>query len=115
MVEYITLEDVKAYLGLSDVSQYDSKLQTITDGVNYDVSDFMSDAPSDSRIVLACLRLSEHYWVKTAGAKSESEGSGASYKISFEKSQGWPSDVLGLLNKSAGIESIESHANLELI
>lgn len=115
MVEYITLTKLKSYLNLSDISDYDSKLNSIVDGVNASVSDYINDTPSDPRIVLACLRLCEYYWVKTAGAQSESEGSGGAYKIQFETTKGWPTDVLVILDDySEGSDDI-GETTLELI
>jgi hypothetical protein len=35
--------------------------------------------------------------VKTAGAKSE--GSSGAYKVQFEKSEGWPTDITSILDK----------------
>ena len=97
MTQYIIKADARVYLGLGDTTQFGEKLQTIVDGVNYDVSEYINDEPVDDRLKLACLRLTEYYWVKTAGAKSE--GSSGAYKVQFEKSEGWPTDITSILDK----------------
>lgn len=59
---YAQLSDVKSYLGLSQIDQFDTKLQAILDGVNMDIETYTGEKETDARLKLAAMMWCEFIW-----------------------------------------------------
>lgn len=99
MIEYVSVNETKSFLGLTGVEDYDEKIQVLVDGVNYDVSEYINDEPENAKIKMNVLRLCEYYWMRTTGVANESEGSGGAYKITFEEVEKWPSEIKAVFDE----------------
>jgi uncharacterized membrane protein YukC len=95
-VEYASLSEVKSYLEIpQDMSQYDTKLQIILDGINGDIEEYTGEEQTNSRLKRAACKWAEYDWKKTTGAQSESD---SDYSVKFSD-EDIPLDVKRILDR----------------
>jgi hypothetical protein len=62
MVAYATLTEVKSFLGMQNISQFDDRLSIILNGVAADITDYVGEEPADDKLKLATCLWVEGIW-----------------------------------------------------